>query len=171
MDHLLQQVVYDTDRIANSLSSKEWYNTSIVGVIAGWILGLLTSLCISVYEGRKREKRALAQRAESIRFQYAQLLPRLEKFSVDLLDFKNNKPSIDSLAWIGVKGNLLLHRAHSDELIKKLDKLVSYDSILKSSSNLNQNDYDMIKKLLDESIADCEFILRLTPDETTKRFK
>lgn len=174
MDPLLQQVANDINRIANSVSSKEWYNTSIVGIIIGWILGLLTSLGISIYENRKREKQIRTGRAESIRLQYAQLLPRLERFSVNLLEFKDtksNKPFIESLVWIGVKGNLLLHRAHHDELIEKLDKLTAYDSLLKSSSILNQRDYDTIKELLDVIIADCESIINLSPDEIMKRFK
>lgn len=178
MEESLVNISNTLNSIANALKTSHWYDSSwffgllgLIGVVLGVILDRLIR---DIEEKRQLSKQHLSLADNSIRFQFSQLLPRLQGLAQSVKSYTQpgTSPSFQSeTGWRNIKGTLVQNRIkESDEFMKKMDSLMELQRYLSDQVGWPNQYTQEIQDVLDELIEKCQEIVLMTPQEILERF-
>jgi|GEM_PF-4291356 len=159
---------------------KTSFITIVITALVTFFLTQAGNILIHRQKRQEKEEDKRMGLAKSIRNQYTRLLPRLEEFHrlliVHHIAKTKQKPSISSLGWDGVKGNLLLHKANDSNFFELMKQITLFDLDINPPSDgrigkeISDDRYLELDKLLVEATRVCEKNIAMPEEEIIKKY-
>ncbi|MFC1662891.1 hypothetical protein ACFL04_01835 [Patescibacteria group bacterium] len=177
MEEILISINNSLEAISSNLELSRWYNSGwfigMFGVIAV-VIGIVLDRIIQNRMDKKKQMNYKFDMADrSIRLQFSQLLPRLQKLQRKVDTYiAGEAPSFDSeTGWSGIKSTLIQnHIDESDSFIKDMEELLNHQRYISPQAAWPNRYSDDIKSLIGKIVGECSAIIKMKPEEVVKRF-